>query len=174
MEETDKTINSDTEVVIDTEKTENVVGNVKISADVVCAIAGIAAEEIDGVAGMYSGFAVELAEKLGGRRNPAKGVKIDMNEDTVSIDLYIVVSFGAKIPEISWKIQDNVKNNIETMTGLRVKAVNLHIEGVSFTEKKAAEEEIPEAVIEVDGAPDDESGEYIVDDSASSDVEITD
>lgn len=133
------------EVVID--GVEQDIGNVKISSDVVCAIAGIAAEEIDGVHGMHSGFAAGIAEKIGGKRNPTKGVRINMNGSSVQIDLYIVIDFGAVIPEVSWRVQENVKDNIETMTGLSVEFVNIHVEGVSF-EKKTVETE--EEIVEID------------------------
>ena len=59
-----------------------------------------------------------------------------MNETTATIDLYIVVDYGVRIPELSWEIQENVKNSVETMTGLDVQKVNIHIEGVSFEKEK--------------------------------------
>ena len=117
------------------------IGNIKICVDVVSTIAGIAASEIKGVAGMYSSFANGIAEKFGAKKNQTKGVKVEMEDDAVSIDLYIVVKYGIKIPELAWEIQESVKNNVETMTGLNVEKVNIHIEGVSF-EKEAPETEI--------------------------------
>ena len=81
-----------------------------------------------------------IAEMFGAKKNPSKGVKVDMNETTATIDLYIVVDYGVRIPELSWEIQENVKNSVETMTGLDVQKVNIHIEGVSF--EKAKEEKI--------------------------------
>lgn len=119
------------------EVSEENIGNIRISADVVSTIAGIATTELEGVAGMYSSFAGGIAEKLGAKKNPSKGVKIEMSEDAVSIDLYIVVDYGVRIPELSWEIQENVKNNVETMTGLAVQKVNIHIEGVSFEKETA-------------------------------------
>lgn len=117
------------------------IGNIKICVDVVSTIAGIAASEIKGVAGMYSSFANGIAEKFGAKKNQTKGVKVEMGEDAVTIDLYIVVKYGIKIPELAWEIQENVKTNVETMTGLNVEKVNIHIEGVSF-EKEASETEL--------------------------------
>ncbi len=131
---------------------EEPVGNVKISVDVVSTIAGIATSEVDGVAGMYGTLAGGIAEMLGAKKNPSKGVKVDMNETSVTIDLYIVVDYGVRIPELSWEIQENVKNNVETMTGLKVLKVNIHIEGVSF-EKENAEK------IEFDGSENEESAQ---------------
>ncbi len=122
------------------EEAEESVGNIKISVDVVSTIAGIATSEIDGVAGMYGTFAGGIAEMLGAKKSPSKGVKVDMNDTNVTIDLYIVVEYGVRIPELSWEIQENVKNNVETMTGLDVEKVNIHIEGVSF--EKEREEKI--------------------------------
>ena len=109
------------------------IGNIKICVDVVSTIAGIAASEIKGVAGMYSSFANGIAEKFGAKKNQSKGVKVEMGEDAVTIDLYIVVKYGIKIPELAWEVQESVKNNVETMTGLEVAKVNIHIEGVSFS-----------------------------------------
>ena len=128
----------ETEVVEETESEEieaavdEEIGNIKISVDVVSTIAGIAATEIKGVACMYSSFAGGIAEMFGAKKGPAKGVKVEMTETSVSIDLYIVVEYGVRIPELAWEIQENVKNNVETMAGLDVSKVNIHIEGVSF------------------------------------------
>lgn len=112
------------------------IGNIKICVDVVSTIAGIAASEIKGVAGMYSSFANGIAEKFGAKKNQSKGVKVEMEGEAVTIDLYIVVNYGIKIPELAWEVQESVKNNVETMTGLNVSKVNIHIEGVSFAKEK--------------------------------------
>jgi uncharacterized alkaline shock family protein YloU len=125
------------ELETETEAEEESVGNIKISVDVVSTIAGIATTELEGVAGMYSSFAGGIVEKLGAKKNPSKGVKVEMTESTVAIDLYIVVEYGVRIPELAWEIQENVKNNVETMTGLSVEKVNIHIEGVSFAKETA-------------------------------------
>lgn len=114
------------------EKQEETIGNIKISVDVVSTIAGIAASEIEGVSCMYSSFVNGFAQKLGAKKNLSKGVKVDMEADNVNIDLYIVVDYGVKIPELAWSIQENVKTNVEAMTGLNVAKVNIHIEGISF------------------------------------------
>ncbi|MCI8520989.1 MAG: Asp23/Gls24 family envelope stress response protein [Clostridia bacterium] len=139
-----------------TETEEESIGNIKISIDVVSTIAGIAASEIEGVAGMYGTFAGGIAEMLGAKKNPSKGVKVDMGDGSVSIDLYIVVDYGVRIPELSWEIQESVKNNVETMTGLDVLKVNIHIEGVSF-EKEIAEK------IEFDAEDDTDDMDEIAD-----------
>ena len=122
--------------------TENgeVSGNVKISEEVVSTIAGIATEEIKGVAGMYGSFTDDIAEKLGAKKSYSKGVKVEMLENAVIIDLDVIVEYGAKIPDISWDIQENVKNNIETMTGLIVEKVNIHVEGVSFEKQRETDD----------------------------------
>lgn len=116
------------------------IGNIKISVDVVSTIAGIAASEIEGVSCMHTSFAQGFAKRLGARKNASNGVKVDMNEDNVSIDLYIVVDYGVKIPELAWSVQENVKNSVETMTGLPVSKVNIHIEGISFGKEEITEE----------------------------------
>lgn len=109
-------------------------GKVNISDDVVATIAGIAASEIEGVYGMSGGVAAGIAEKLGAKKSLQKGVKVDIKPDCSVIDLYITVEFGVRIPELSWNIQENVKNSVETMTGISISKVNIHIDGVHFKE----------------------------------------
>lgn len=120
-------------------------GNVKISPDVVSTIAGIAATGITGVAGMNNSIAGGIAEIFNSKKNLSRGVKVDIKEGTVIIDLYIIVDYGIRIPELAWEVQESVKNDVETMTGLSVENVNIHIEGVSFDkEKNVPEPDIPE------------------------------
>ncbi len=121
---------------VQTEDGMDVMGNIKIAVDVVSTIAGIAADEIEGVANMYSSFAGGIVEKFG-KKNASKGVRVNMNDDSVTIDLYMIVDYGVKIPELAWEVQENVKNSVETMTGLTVDNVNIHVEGISFEKEKA-------------------------------------
>lgn len=118
------------------ESDDEAVGNVKISDDVVATIAGVAVMGCSGVFGMAGTFAGGIAEKLGAKKNPSKGVKVEMTETNASIDLYIIVKYGVRIPELAWEIQEEVKNSIESMTGLIVDKVNIHIEGVNFDEEE--------------------------------------
>lgn len=113
-------------------------GQIKISDEVVGIIASLAATEIKGVAGMSGGIAGGISEMLG-RKNFSKGVKVDVKEKEVSISLYIIVEYGAKIPEVAWEVQESVKNTVETMTGLNVVEVNINIQGVNI-EKEQKEE----------------------------------
>lgn len=111
-------------------------GEVKISNDVVGTIANIAASEIKGVKGLSGGIAGDIAEMFG-KRNQAKGVKVNAEEKSVELDLNIIVDFGIRIPEVSWKIQEAVKTSVEAMTGLNVKVVNVHVVGVNMPEAEA-------------------------------------
>ncbi len=115
-------------------------GSVKISEEVVAIIAGIAATDVPGVAGMSGGIAGGIAEILG-RKNLSKGVKVEVGEKEAAIDLYIIVEFGARIPEVAWDIQDKVKNAVQSMTGLNVIEVNIHVQGVNFDKEIKKESE---------------------------------
>lgn len=119
-------------------------GSIKISEEVVAIIAGLAATEVPGVAGMSGGIAGGIAEMLG-RKNLSKGVKVEVGEKEAAIDLYIIVEFGCRIPDVSWEIQEKVKKSVETMTGLEVVEVNIHIQGVNIEKdhKKEPQEESP-------------------------------
>ncbi len=65
-------------------------------------------------------------------RTLKKGVKVDIEDDIVVVDLNIIVDFGIKIPDVAWQVQENVKNAIETMTGLACKEVNIHVQGINM------------------------------------------
>ncbi|WP_207545139.1 Asp23/Gls24 family envelope stress response protein [Desulfoscipio geothermicus] len=110
---------------------KNNLGSIRIADDVVRVIAGLAATEVAGVAGMSGGVVGGITEKLG-RKNLSKGVKVEVGEKEAAVDLYIIVEYGARIPEVAAKIQDDVKNAIERMTGLKVVEVNVNVQGVSF------------------------------------------
>lgn len=115
------------------------IGSVRISDEVVEVIAGLAATEIEGVAGMSGGIAGGIAEALG-RKNLSRGIKVEVGDEEASIDIYIIVDFGVRIPDVAWEVQENVKSAVERMTGLKVSKVNIHVQGVLFPSKKAASE----------------------------------
>ncbi len=106
-------------------------GSIKIADDVVGVIAGLAATEVEGVAGMSGGIVGGIAELLG-HKNLSKGVKVEVGAKEASIDLFMIVNYGVRIPEVAWNVQENVKKAVENMTGLSVVKVNIHIQGVDF------------------------------------------
>ena len=117
-------------------------GNISISTDVIATISAIAAKSIEGVSGMVNSITGGFAELLG-KKNPSKGVKVTLNGRDVKIDMFVVVEYGVKIPDVAWEIQGKTKNEVEAMTGLNVTAVNVNIEGVNTN--IAAEPEVAEA-----------------------------
>lgn len=111
------------------------VGEVQIADEVVAIIAGLAATEVEGVASMSGNITNELVGKLG-MRNLSKGVKVDVIEGAVSVDLALNMDYGYSIPSVSAKVQEKVKTAIEVMTGLTVSDVNIHIAGVDVAKNK--------------------------------------
>ena len=123
------------------EKKSGTLGAIRIADEVVSIIAGLAATEIDGIAGMSGGLIGGIAEMLG-KKNFAKGVKVEVGEKEAAVDLYIIVKYGVRIPDIALAVQENVKQAIETMTGLSVVEVNIHVQGVGFPDEEGKEEEV--------------------------------
>ena len=115
-------------------------GAIRIADEVVSIIAGLAATEVEGVASMSGGIVGGIAEALG-RKNFSKGVKVDVGEHEAAVDLYLIVGYGSRIPDVAWKVQENVKKAIESMTGLAVVNVDVHVQGVSFPQQKDKEPE---------------------------------
>ena len=116
-------------------KNETGLGTIKIADEVVSIIAGLAATEIDGIAGMSGGLVGGIAEMLG-RKNFSKGVRVEVGEREAAIDLYIIVKYGVRIPDVALAAQENIKRAIENMTGLSVVEVNVHVQGVNFPEEE--------------------------------------
>lgn len=111
--------------------TDNSLGSIRIADEVVEVIAGLAASEVGGVVGMSGGLVGDLAKILGRNKNLSKGVKVEIGEHEVAVDLYIVVEYGVSIPEVALSVQESVKEAIESMTGLKVVETNVHVQGVN-------------------------------------------
>lgn len=147
--------------------------NITYASEVVAIIAGIAASEVEGIAGMVN---VPSGNLLGKNRGVTKGVKVETGTEEASVDLYVTVEYGKPIQKAAQEAQENVRRAIESMTGLHVVRVDVHVQGVSFDKEnnallagaKNAElqgkvngeqeempvaDEAPEAAAEVEAAP---------------------
>ena len=114
---------------------EDNLGEVHVADEVVAIIAGLAATEVEGVASMAGNITNELVSKLG-MKNLSKGVKVEVAEKTVSVEVALNISYGYSIPEVSEKVQEKVKSAFETMTGLSVAIVNVRIATVDMKNTK--------------------------------------
>lgn len=114
-------------------------GSIRIADEVVRIVAGLAATDIAGVAGMSGGVVGGITEMLG-RKNMTKGVKVEVGEKETAVDLYIVVEYGVRIPEVAVRIQEAVKKAIEEMTGLHVIEVNINIQGIALRSEAKEED----------------------------------
>ena len=113
---------------------------IKIADVVVAVIAGIAVSEVPGVSGMAGGFAGGITEVLSGKKNLAKGIKVEVGEKETKIDVNIIVEYGIRIPDVAFEIQSRVKKAVEAMTGLVVAEVNVHVQGVNTETKEESEQ----------------------------------
>jgi len=120
-----------------------IANNLTISEDVIGIIAGIAAAEVEGVSGMTLGLVDGINQILGSNKKYSKGVKIELDGNNVVIDLYVIVRYGVRIPDVAFSIQNSVKSQVETMTGLNVESVNINVQGVTFDKmtKKTSDDE---------------------------------
>ena len=130
------------EVEVEVENAEGQVSSIQIADDVVSVIAGKAVSEAPGVYAMAGGFAGGITEVLSGKKNLSKGIKVEVGEKETKIDVNIIVEYGTRIPDVAFDIQNRVKSAVEGMTGLKVVAVNVHVQGVNTqnNEVEAVEE----------------------------------
>ncbi|MGI6412483.1 MAG: Asp23/Gls24 family envelope stress response protein [Syntrophomonadaceae bacterium] len=128
----------------------NELGSIRIADEVVSTIAGLAAAGVEGVSAMSGGWGTDLVEKLG-RKNFGKGIKVEINEDRTTIDIFIVVEYGYPIPKVAENVQKEIKLAVQTMTGLTVAGVNVHILSVAIKKEKDAKAEAePNPVVDND------------------------
>lgn len=102
--------------------------------EVVSIIAGVAAGEVEGIAGMCNTSGSILSKN----RNITKGVKVEIGTEEASVDLYVVIEYGTPIQKAAQDAQENVRKAIESMTGLHVVRVDVHVQGVSFDKENSA------------------------------------
>lgn len=124
---------------MDSQKPEitNEIGSIRIADEVVATVAGLAAVDVEGVSSMSGGWGTDLVEKLG-RKNFGKGIKVEVTDNDTKIDIYLIIEYGYPIPTVAETVQKEVKMAVESMTGLKVSAVNVNILGVSIKKAEAA------------------------------------
>ena len=127
--------------IVNEEQLPDEIGDVKVADEVISIVAGLAAQEVNGVIGMSGSFAEGLNEFLG-KKSFAKGVRITVDGHVVTAAVYVNVEYGSCIPEIALEIQEKVKEAIENMTGYEVKFVDVHIQGVARRPKSELEESL--------------------------------
>ncbi|MBR3429915.1 MAG: Asp23/Gls24 family envelope stress response protein [Clostridia bacterium] len=113
--------------------------------EVIAIIAGLAANEVEGIAGMCS----ISGNYLNKNRNVTKGVKVELGTEEAAVDLFVIVEYGTPIQRAAMDAQENVRKAIESMTGLHVVRVDVHVQGVSFEkENKALQSGVESAALE--------------------------
>ena len=112
------------------------IGKVIISDEVFSLIAGLAAMEVEGVNSMAGNITRELVAKLA-MKNLAKGVKVEVQDESVTVYMSLNIDFGYNIPQVSAKVQERVKASVENMTGFHVETVNIKIAGVIVNRDRA-------------------------------------
>ncbi len=117
------------------------IGNVRISEDVVATIASVAALEVEGVCSLVPYGGGDIKKLISGKRGLGKGVKIDLTGGEITVELGVVLTYGVRIQEVIGKMQSEVKYAVESMTGMKVRAVNVYVQGVGSEDKKAKHEE---------------------------------
>lgn len=135
-------------------------GTITYAPEVIAIIAGVATSEIEGIAGMCAsgGF----GEILGKNKNITRGVKVEVGTEEVSVDLYTIIEYGQPIQKVAQEVQENVRKNIEAMTGLHVVRVDVHVQGVSFEkEKREVQKSLSSA--EVPSLPNTDGDEAVLD-----------
>jgi len=115
-------------------------GKVEIAPEVIEVMAGIAASEVDGLSSMRGNFASGMVERFG-KRAHGKGVKVELTKDGILIDLYVVLQFGVSIPEVTQKLQTNIRQTIENMTALEITEINIHVVGIQTESREETDDQ---------------------------------
>ncbi|MFD2637404.1 Asp23/Gls24 family envelope stress response protein [Piscibacillus salipiscarius] len=110
-------------------------GKVEIAPEVIEVIAGIAANEVSGVANMRGNLASNVTERFGKKKH-GKGVRVDLSEQGIVIDVFTVLDYGISIPTVAQKIQDSIRSTLKNMTALEILEINVHVVGVQIEDKQ--------------------------------------
>lgn len=124
------------ENILEMNQENNGLGKVEIAPEVIEVIAGIAASEVEGVSQMRGNFATGVVERLG-KKNHGKGVKVELSEAGIKVDVYCILKFGVSIPAVAQQVQDNIRQALLNMTALEPVEVNIHIVGIQFESQKS-------------------------------------
>jgi uncharacterized alkaline shock family protein YloU len=114
------------------------IGSVKVSDEVIATIASVAATQVEGVAGMSEGIVDGIAKIITGSQ-ATKGIKVQVGEEEAAIDISVIVEYGHSIADIGRRIQEGVKNAVESMIGLKVVEINVYVQGVHLLDDKRDE-----------------------------------
>lgn len=116
-------------------------GCIHVSEDVLAVTAAVAALEVEGVGALAANVGSDIAELLAGRKNLGKGVRVTMVEDTVTVDISLLVKYGSNVQSTARKVQDAVVDAIANASGFVVSTVNVHVTGVAFSPAKKGKRE---------------------------------
>ncbi|MBR5345399.1 MAG: Asp23/Gls24 family envelope stress response protein [Clostridia bacterium] len=117
------------------EETNESVSTITYANEVIATIAGMAVADVEGIAGMVP----NPGAKIGGKnKNVTKGIKVEVGPEEVSCEIYVLIEYGRPIQKVAVEVQENVRRSLETMTGLHVVRVDVHVQGVSFEKENSA------------------------------------
>ena len=114
-------------------------GKVEIAPDVIEVIAGIATTEIEGVYSRRGNFATDVAERFG-MKTHGKGIKVELTQTGVAIDVFVVFNYGVTIPTVAQKVQANIRQALKTMTALEIEEINVHVVGLQMEKEESDNE----------------------------------
>ena len=123
-----------TEEHVSEHRDDEVKGEVSISEDVVYTIVAKVVSECKGIVPIGGSLVEEIAQKFS-KKQPPKGIKIDMKDKEVHVDLVIQIEYGYRIPDAVWELQEHVKHEVEKLTGLKVVSIDVSVESVYFPEE---------------------------------------
>ena len=110
-------------------------GKIEVAPEVLEVIAGIATTDVEGVGGTRGSFATGVAERLG-KKVHGKGIKTELTEQGLFVEIYCTVKYGASIPKVAKEVQNQVRQAIFNMTSLETQEINVHITGIQFEQQK--------------------------------------
>ncbi len=114
---------------------EEPASSITYANEVIATIAGMAVNDVEGVAGMSN----QGGSKMSGKnKNVTRGIRVEVNAEDVSCDVFLLIEYGRPIQKVAMEVQENVRRSLESMTGLHVARVDVHVQGVSFEKENSA------------------------------------
>lgn len=114
-------------------------GKVEIAPVVIEVIAGIATIEVGGVSSTRGNFATGVVERFG-KKAHGKGIKVELTDSGVMIDVFVILDYGVTIPVVAQKIQENIRQALKDMTALEIDEINVHVVGMHMDATEETEQ----------------------------------
>ena len=128
--------------------TKNDLGEINITRETIESMISLNLADVKGVVGSRKTIIKEITDMLSGTTNgneidiSSRNIKVEIKNNKPLINLYIIIKYGVRIPDIAWEIQNRIKENIMKKLAINVNKIDIHIQGIQFPKKTQSKRDL--------------------------------